>query len=169
MLTNADGLSSALRIPAKIQLTKSYSSSSSSSSSIDYPPTPPPPILSEQQNHLKRHSISLSNWSLPSPNDSSIELDLETKQRYHALSFSCPILPFCQDKSKSTKIVNRKNRSLSPIIKCSSIERLKRRRRDHQLFEKRFKLKFSTEQDEENELTIRNLLNEMIESLCKGK
>lgn len=168
MLTNGDGLSSALRIPTKIQLTKSYSTSAN----IDYPLTPPPPILSEQQNHLKRHSISLSNWSLPSPtsfssNDSSIEIDLEIKQQYHSLSFSCPILPSCREKTKSTKTFNRKNRSLSPVIKYSSIERLKRRRRDHRWFEKRFKLKSSIEQDEENELIIQNLLNEMIESLSK--
>jgi hypothetical protein len=220
MLSNVDGLSSALRIPTKIQLTKTLSSIHQESSTStekeqtveDYPPTPPPPIIensrkinqnlkhfernksidSEHQILSKRHSFALADWSVPptselsptslSPDDSFVELDFKInqissssiKRRYRSLSFSCPILPYCIDKTKPitppykskslsriSNSTNKKLRSMSPVIKYSSIERLKRRRRDHQIYGKRLKLKSKIE--DENIFIIQNLLNEMIE------
>jgi hypothetical protein len=197
MLSNVDGLSSALRIPTKIQLTKTLSTlNENNSQSIstekqqtveEYPLTPPPPIqnLKSNSEHPKRHSYSLPDWSVPptselsptslSPDDSFVELDIKInqissiKRRYRSLSFSCPTLPTKPItppyKSKSLSRIfngtNKKTRSISPVIRYSSIERLKRRRRDHQIYGKRLKSKPKI--DDENNLIIQNLLNEMIE------
>jgi hypothetical protein len=242
MLSNGDGLSSALRIPTKIQLTKTLSSSSliqnennsstnpeqsndqsstmditeKQQSVVDYPLTPPPPIIDNSQKVIQKikdlstieqidsvvsngHSTiskrSLSDWSIPptselsptsltssSPDDSFVEFDIKIRQisssvnksNYTSLSSSCPILPYCIDKTKSiipsykskslsriTNLSNKKIRSLSPVIKYSSIERLKRRRKDHQTFGKRFKLKVKN--GHEDIFIIKEVLNEIIE------
>lgn len=222
MILNNDGLASALRPPAKIQLTKTLSiqndpnsssineqSSSSTDreqSVMDYPLTPPPPILdhshqltrSDSKHALlsKRHSSSLSDWSVPptselsptslpssSPDDSLVELDLKINQisasssiksRHRSSSFSCPILPHSLEnrpkrtsthKSKSlsrlSHSVNRKiRRSMSPVIKCSSVERLKRRRRDQEIYGKRLKIKTKSD---EHMFIVQQLLNDIIE------
>lgn len=200
MLSNIDGLSSALRIPTRIQLTKTLSTQNENNSQListekeqDYPLTPPPPILNqnlrincEHQIISKRHSFTLADWSVPptselsptslSPDDSFVELDIKInqssiKRRYRSLSFSCPILPYCIEKTKPitppykskslsriSSVTNKKNRSISPVIRYSSIERLKRRRRDHQIYGKRLKCKPKIDN-----LIIQDLLNEMIE------
>lgn len=171
MLVNADGLASVLRRPARIQLTKTLSTSNNSNSTMDYPLTPPPPILDRliSTNDLSKR---LSDWSIPptselsptslpsssSPDDSLVELDsisstlLSIKSRHR----SCPILPRRQRKSKSIS----QTRSVSPVIKCSSIERLKRRRRDQEIYGKRLKIK--TKSDEQI-FIIQQLLNDIIE------
>jgi hypothetical protein len=220
MLSNGDGLSSALRIPTKIQLTKTLTSTQNETNSslistsnhlndqssdkqqsiADYPLTPPPPIIENSHNikvisTSKRHSYSLLDWSVPptselsptsltssSPDDSLVELDLKfhrissssIKRRYRSLSSSCPILPYCIEKikpitppykskslSRISNLSNRKIRSISPVIKYSSIERLKKRRRDQQIYGKKIKLK--TKNEHENIFIIQEILNEIIE------
>lgn len=196
MLSNADSFSSALRIPTKIQLTKTLNISNK----VDYPPTPTPaPIMDNSQNQINENTksnifqfsfffdlFSLLDWSIPptselsptsltssSPDDSSVELDriLSIKRRYRSLSFSCPILPHSNDKIKPIRLLykskslsripnnsNTKIRSMSPVIKYSSIERLKKRRKDQQIYGKRLKI-----QPNKNEIIIQEILNEIIE------
>ena len=211
MIVNGDGLASALRTPAKIQLTKTLpipneTNSNNQQSVLDYPLTPPPPILDHShrttQNHVlicsdgssndskqsKRHSYSLADWSVPptselsptslpssSPDDSLVELDLKiksipsVKSRYRSLSFSCLTLSNSMKKSnyksKSLSRISQSNhrkiRSTSPVIKYSSIERLKRRRHDQQIYGKRLKIK--TKSDEQIFIIIQDILNEIIE------
>lgn len=211
MIVNSDGLASALRTPAKIQLTKTLpiqneTNSNNEQSVLDYPLTPPPPILDHShrttQNHVlicsdvpsndskqsfiaKRHSYSVADWSVPptselsptslpssSPDDSLVELDLKIhpissfKSRYRSLSFSCPTLSNSKEKrqtrkskslSRISQLNHRKIRSTSPVIKHSSIERLKRRRRDQQIYGKRLKIK------SKSDVIIQDILNEIIE------
>jgi hypothetical protein len=163
-------------------------------------------IINEHQLIPKRHSSSLSDWSVPptselsptsltssSPDlshnnfvidDSFNELDfkMNRKRRYRSLSFSCPILPYCLEKTKpitppytskslsrlSTSsnvklmLINNKKCPLkSPINKYSSIQRLKRRRLNYQYYGKRLKLK--TKFELENIVLIKEILNETIE------
>jgi len=142
----------------------------------------------EHQTTSKRHPFSVLDWSVPptselsptsltsssSPDDSIVELDLKTQRRHRSLSSSCPILPYSIEKmklitspykskslSRISNVSNKKVRSISPVIKYSSIERLKKRRRDHQIYGKRFKLKVKNE--DENIFLIQEILNEMIE------
>jgi hypothetical protein len=63
--------------------------------------------------------------------------------------------------SRISNLSNKKVRTISPVIKYSSIERLKKRRRDHQIYGKRFKLKVKNE--DENIFLIQEILNEIIE------
>jgi hypothetical protein len=203
MLSNGDGLSSALRIPTKIQLTKTLSSTEKQQSVVDYPLTPPPPIIDNSHKSdetmksistiSKRHSFTLLDCSVPptselsptsltssSPDDSLVELDLKLnrissiKRRYRSLSSSCPILPYCNEKSQPitppykskslsriTNLSNKKIRSISPVIKYSSIERLKKRKRDQQIYGKKIKIKPKIEN--ENIIIIKEILNEIIE------
>ncbi|CAF1021901.1 unnamed protein product [Adineta steineri] len=263
MLTNGDGLSSALRIPTKIQLTKTSSPifainqeqlndqhqilsattidiREKQQSVVDYPLTPPPPPpsiidIGNTNPHLlkqdsikesnmvnnkgmkeidstisKRHSSLLSDWTVPptselsptsltssSPDlsqnniisdDSIVELDLKNNRssinrRYRSLSFSSPVLVNVVEqtkpitppyKSKSlpriTNVTNKKLRSVTPIMTYSSIQRLKKRRKDgqfylkNQFYAKRSKLK-SKNDDENNIVIIRDILNNMIEQV----
>lgn len=141
-------------------------------------------ICSNDSKPSKRHSYSLADWSVPptselsptslpssSPDDSLIELDLKdnpmVKCRYRSLSFSCPTMdkrPMRKSNSKSLSRISqtnhRKFRSTSPVIKHSSIERLKRRRRDQQIYGKRLKVKSKSD---EQIFIIQDILNEIIE------
>jgi hypothetical protein len=75
------------------------------------------------------------------------------------------VISYSIEKSKSLSRIlhstNKKLRSLSPIIKYSSIQRLKKRRRDNQFYGKRFKLKIKNEH--ENIFISQQILNEIIE------
>lgn len=150
----------------------------------------------------KRHSSSLSDWSVPptselsprsltssspdltqnhsSTDDTMIELDLKqsTKRRYHSLS-SCLQSKknlFKPLKSKSlTRLTNILDKNLmlienqrsltsSPTIRLSSVQRIKKRRRDNEYLllnrkskSKHIKIEF------DNHIIIQNLLNEIIE------
>ena len=103
--------------------------------------------------------LSPTSLTSSSPDDSLVELDLKLnrsliKRRYRTLSYSCPILSYSIEKiqpikspykskslSRISNLTNKKVRSVSPVMKYSSIERLKKRRRDQQIYGKRYKLK----------------------------
>jgi len=160
---------------------------------------------SNDQIKSKRHSSSVSDWSVPptselsprsltssSPDltqnplpfddsliefDSTIDLKQSTKRRYHSLSSFSSTETFLKPiKSKSltgfpnssntkiTLIENQRSLTSSPIIKLSSSQRIKKRRRDneylilnHKSKTKHIKIEF------DNYFIIQYILNEIIE------
>jgi hypothetical protein len=137
---------------------------------------PPTSELSPTSLTSSSPDLSQNNFT---PDDSFVELNVKLnrssmKRRYRSLSFSCPILPYYIDKrkpitppykskslSRIVNLSNKKVRSISPIIKYSSVQRLKKRRKDNQFYGKRSKLK--TKNDQENIFIIQEILNDMIE------
>jgi hypothetical protein len=134
-----------------------------------------PPTSELSPTSLTSSSPDLSQNPLTS-DDSFVELHLKNnlKRRYRSLSSSCPIIPYSVEKStpitppyksksvsRISNFTNKRYRSLPTIIKYSSIQRLKKRRRDNQVFGKRFKLK--TKNQYEFISISKDILNEIIE------
>ena len=92
------------------------------------------------------------------------------KRRYRPLSLSCPVLPNFAEKgkpitppykSKSLSRITNSNQKQTASPIPSTIQRLRRKRKDNQFYVKRLKLRTKT--DQENQFIVQDVLNQMIE------
>ena len=146
-----------------------------------------PPTIELSPTSLTSSSPDLSHTHLAT-DDSSSEIDLKRsrtssslKRRYRAVSFSCPILPFCRDqslpitppyKSKSlsrlsnasdAKLIvlhTRKKATILSMIQCPPTQQMRKRRCDASPSGKRVKVK--SNDGYINPLIISAILDELI-------